>query len=214
MKRTKELRSCVSFKSNWPLQCAIIFILHFYEFIFSHNSPSQCWTDMVFCKRIELSVTDRGSYGLIYLPSSDLENRNHCLHVALGEEEGGGGGEHWTEFWKEVCRRGHQTLTLFKTKILHFATMFMTYDLPSWSWFISNIIELDFFEENLVGAELVTVHCQPLKYRSHLWCGMNILWNSMIEWSCLRLKALKPIPCLAALSRPNNGAPPTDFFLK
>ena len=55
---------------------------------------------MVFCKRIELSITDRESYGLIYLPSSDLENRNHCLHVALigcgwgrrGERAGGGGG--------------------------------------------------------------------------------------------------------------------------
>ena len=55
---------------------------------------------MVFCKRIELSITDRESYGLIYLPSSDLENRNHCLHVALigcgwgrrGERGGVGGG--------------------------------------------------------------------------------------------------------------------------
>lgn len=55
---------------------------------------------MVFCKRIELSITDRESYGLIYLPSSDLENRNHCLHVALigcgwgrrGERAGGEGG--------------------------------------------------------------------------------------------------------------------------
>ena len=55
---------------------------------------------MVFSKRIELSITDRESYGLIYLPSSDLENRNHCLHVALigcgwgrrGERGGGVGG--------------------------------------------------------------------------------------------------------------------------
>ena len=55
---------------------------------------------MVFCKRIELSITDRENYGLIYLPRSDLENRNHCLHVALigcgwgrrGERGGGGGG--------------------------------------------------------------------------------------------------------------------------
>ena len=48
---------------------------------------------MVFCKRIELSITDRESYGLIYLPSSDSENRNHCLHVALiGWGWGGGGG--------------------------------------------------------------------------------------------------------------------------
>ena len=47
---------------------------------------------MVFCKRIELSIADRESYGLIYLPSSDLENRNHCLHVALIVGGGGGGG--------------------------------------------------------------------------------------------------------------------------
>ena len=46
--------------------------------------------------------------------------------------------------------------------------------------FWTNIIELDFFEENLVGAELVTVYCQPLKHGSGLWCSVNIFWNSII----------------------------------
>ena len=70
---------------------------------------------MVFCKRIELSITDRESYGLIYLPSSDLENRNHCLHVALigcgwgrrgerGGVEGGGGG--WRGVLNGILERG------------------------------------------------------------------------------------------------------------
>ena len=33
------------------------------------------------------------------------------------------------EVWVEVCRRDLQNLTLFKTKIAHFATLFKTTDL-------------------------------------------------------------------------------------
>ena len=37
-------------------------------------------------------------------------------------------GGHSREFWVELCRRGLQTLTLSKTKIAHFATLFKTGD--------------------------------------------------------------------------------------
>ena len=42
---------------------------------------------------------------------------------ARGEGEG-----HSREVWVEVCRRDLQTPTLFKTKIVHFATLFKTGD--------------------------------------------------------------------------------------
>ena len=35
-------------------------------------------------------------------------------------------GVHSNDVWVEVCRRGLETLTLFKTKIFHFATLFKT----------------------------------------------------------------------------------------
>ena len=41
---------------------------------------------------------------------------------------GGGGGGDSREVWVEVCRRGLQTPTLFKTKTSHFATLFKTGD--------------------------------------------------------------------------------------
>ena len=90
MKRTKELRSCVSFKRNWPLNLRIFF---------SHNSPSLCWTDMVFCKRIELSITDRESYDIWtnlfaqywFRKSKPVFAR--CINrLGVGEERGRGWG--------------------------------------------------------------------------------------------------------------------------
>ena len=41
----------------------------------------------------------------------------------MGTLNRGGGGADSGEVWVELCRRGLQTLTLFKTKIAHFATM-------------------------------------------------------------------------------------------
>ena len=40
----------------------------------------------------------------------------------------GGGGRHSKKVWVELCRRGLQTPTLFKTKIAHFASLFKTGD--------------------------------------------------------------------------------------
>ena len=48
-----------------------------------------------------------------------------------GKGKGGilqGGGGHSREVYVELCRRGLQALTLFKTKIAHFATLFKTGD--------------------------------------------------------------------------------------
>ena len=42
------------------------------------------------------------------------------------------GGAHLREVWVGVCRRGLQTLTLFKTKSVHFATLFKRRDLYIW----------------------------------------------------------------------------------
>ena len=47
-----------------------------------------------------------------------------------------GGGVHSREVWVEVCRQGLQTLTLFKTKIAHFATLFKTRGTTFWPWFV------------------------------------------------------------------------------
>ena len=44
---------------------------------------------------------------------------------------GGGGGERSRKVWAEVCRRAPQTLILFQTKTVHFATLFKTRDLTS-----------------------------------------------------------------------------------
>lgn len=38
--------------------------------------------------------------------------------------EGRGGGAHLREVWKELYRRGLQTLSLFTTKIAYFSTLF------------------------------------------------------------------------------------------
>ena len=100
MKRTKELRSCVSFKRNWPLNLRIFF---------SHNSPSLCWTDMVFCKRIELSITDRESYDIWtnlfaqywFRKSKPVFAR--CINrLGVGEERGRG----WGRVLKGILDRG------------------------------------------------------------------------------------------------------------
>ena len=42
---------------------------------------------------------------------------------------GGGGGGTSREVWVGVCCQGLQTLTLFKAKSIHFATLFKTRDL-------------------------------------------------------------------------------------
>ena len=44
---------------------------------------------------------------------------------------GGGAGpeRHSRVFWVELCRPGFHTLTLFKIKIVYFATLFKTRDL-------------------------------------------------------------------------------------
>ena len=47
---------------------------------------------------------------------------------------GGGGGGWWRKsthrnIWVEVCHHGIQTLTLFKTKIAHFTTLFESIEL-------------------------------------------------------------------------------------
>ena len=44
---------------------------------------------------------------------------------------GGAGGERSRKVWAEVCRRALQTLILFHTKTVHFATLFKTRDLIS-----------------------------------------------------------------------------------
>ena len=44
---------------------------------------------------------------------------NH--QIAPAGRVGGGGGD-LKEVWVGMCRRGHQTFTLFKTNIAHFAT--------------------------------------------------------------------------------------------
>ena len=51
--------------------------------------------------------------------------RNDGLKNPVGDPQSGwgGGGADSGEVWVELCRRGLQTLTLFKTKIAHFATM-------------------------------------------------------------------------------------------
>ena len=41
-----------------------------------------------------------------------------------------------SQTWVEVSCQGHHTLTLFKTKIVHFATLLTTRDLIFWPWFI------------------------------------------------------------------------------
>ena len=48
-----------------------------------------------------------------------------------GAGGGGGGGERSRKVWAEVCRRALQTLILFQTKTVHFATLFKTRDLIS-----------------------------------------------------------------------------------
>ena len=50
--------------------------------------------------------------------------RNDGLENPInGDPQSGGGGADSGEVWVELCRRGLQTLTLFKTKIAHFATL-------------------------------------------------------------------------------------------
>ena len=48
-----------------------------------------------------------------------------CLSTCITDsEENPPGGGQLREVWVGVCRRGLQTLTLFKTKSVHFATLF------------------------------------------------------------------------------------------
>ena len=46
--------------------------------------------------------------------------------IIIEQSWGGGGGVHLREVWVEVCYRGLQTLSLFKTKIVYFASLFQT----------------------------------------------------------------------------------------
>ena len=50
-------------------------------------------------------------------------------YFGLVPARGGGGERHLREVRVGVCRRGLQTLTVFKTKSVHFATLFKTRDL-------------------------------------------------------------------------------------
>ena len=53
--------------------------------------------------------------------------------MKIGDRSAGGGGGWGTSthrnIWVEVCHHGIQTLTLFKTKIAHFTTLFESIEL-------------------------------------------------------------------------------------
>ena len=51
--------------------------------------------------------------------------------MKIGDRSAGGGGGKSTHrnLWVEVCHHGIQTLTLFKTKIAHFTTLFESIEL-------------------------------------------------------------------------------------
>ena len=52
------------------------------------------------------------------------ENRGrNGLKNPVGDPQSRGGGADSGEVWVELCRRGLRTLTLFKIKITHFATL-------------------------------------------------------------------------------------------
>ena len=59
---------------------------------------------------------------------------------------GGGGACTQGKVWVELCRRGLQTPTLFKTKIAHFASLFKTGDTTFWSWFFQSSHSLTGFQ--------------------------------------------------------------------
>ena len=70
---------------------------------------------------------------------------------------------HLTEVWVGVCRRGLQTLTLFKTKSVHFATLFKTRDLYillmfcvflSALFFISHSESIFFYINDIIELDL------------------------------------------------------------
>ena len=50
--------------------------------------------------------------------------------MKIGDRRAGGGGKSThRNIWVEVCHHGIQTLTLFKTKIAHFTTLFESIEL-------------------------------------------------------------------------------------
>ena len=58
-------------------------------------------------------------------------------------------GGHWREVWVELCRRGLQTLTLCKTKIVHFVALFKAIQLIKWPLFILiSHLELSYFNDD------------------------------------------------------------------
>ena len=58
-------------------------------------------------------------------PSKKLQICKVSLTFEYEKDPGGG---HSREVWVELCRRGLQTPTLFRTKIAHFTTLFKTGD--------------------------------------------------------------------------------------
>ena len=97
----------------------------------------------------------------------------------MGREQAtlvGPGWGHSRKVWVELCRRGLQTPTLFKTKIAHFASLFNTGDTTFWSWFFlfciqnslifhTKIVEID-IEKNSYWY----FKCRPLIASLHtLW---------------------------------------------
>ena len=100
---------------------------------------------------------------------------------SLYEAEGEGGGNTQGYFSVEVCRLGLQTPTLFKAKIVHFTTLFMTLIIFFWYTelnfvfiiFLTNIMELIFLQKNCSHHR-----CRPLIAKLHtLLKGLRSKWT-------------------------------------
>ena len=72
---------------------------------------------------------------LMCLKWNTVNGQNIVLLYIRSSFELAGGGGVLREIWVEVCRRGPQTPTLFKTKTSHFATLFKGGDTTFLPWF-------------------------------------------------------------------------------